>query len=69
MDIHYIRENPDKAKENQQKRFNDPSVIDEILVFPDIFIRSSTIAIFNNYIFNNIYLIVYILLKSTFIIN
>ena len=31
MDIHYIRKNSDKAKENQQKRFNDPSVIDEIL--------------------------------------
>lgn len=31
MDIHYIRENPQLAKENQTKRFSDPNKIDIIL--------------------------------------
>ncbi len=31
MDIKYIRENPEKVKENQLHRFKDPSIVDSIL--------------------------------------
>jgi len=31
MDIHYIRNNPDKAKINQTNRFMDPTIIDQII--------------------------------------
>lgn len=31
MDIHFIRENTDVVKTNQQNRFKDPALVDKIL--------------------------------------
>src|SRR3972149_9517683 len=41
MDISFIRENSNKVKENQKKRFLDENIVDEILNFDSTWIKTS----------------------------